>query len=239
LAAYPNINWHNISKSFVVSLGISWNPYTTQIEPHDYIAEFFSCISIFNTILLDFNRDIWGYISLGYFKQKILFGEIGSSTMPHKVNPIHFENSEGNLGLSNALIDHINAKLLISRWQRDLSDSTVLRNLGVIISYAVIAYDAVLLGIKKIEINEHTLLLDLNNHCEILAEAIQTVMRKFSVSEPYEKLKQLTQGKCINMIAIHNFIEKLNIPTQEKNRLISFTPSNYIGNAVQLVDENE
>lgn len=239
LSAYPDINWHNISQEFVTSLGVSWNPYTTQIEPHDYIAEFFGCISIFNTILLDFNRDIWGYIALGYFKQKIYFGEIGSSTMPHKVNPIDFENSEGNLGLSNALINHIKHKLPISRWQRDLSDSTVLRNLGVIISYSVVAYDAILLGIKKIEINKNQLLSDLNNHCEVLAEAIQTVMRKFNISEPYEKLKILTQGKSINIIKIHEFIKKLNIPVKEKHRLISFTPINYIGYAVQLVNENK
>ena len=239
LAAYPDVNWHKISQKFVISLGISWNPYTTQIEPHDYIAEFFSCMLIFNTILLDFNRDMWGYISLGYFKQKIFSNAIGSSTMPHKINPIDFENSEGNLGLSNALIQHINSKLLISRWQRDLSDSTVLRNLGVIISYAIISYDAILLGISKIEINKNKLLSDLNNHCEVLAEAIQTVMRKFSISEPYEQLKTLTQGKSIDMIVIHKFIKKLNIPLHEKNRLINFTPSNYIGNAVQLVDENK
>ncbi|CAL4042913.1 adenylosuccinate lyase [Buchnera aphidicola] len=235
LAAYPNINWHQISEEFVTSLGIYWNPYTTQIEPHDYIAELFNCISIFNTILLDFNKDMWGYISLGYFKQKCISNEIGSSTMPHKINPIDFENSEGNLGLANSMINHITSKLLISRWQRDLSDSTVLRNLGMIISYSIIAYDSVLSGIKNIDINQEKLLKDLNENWEVLSEAIQTIMKKYGISKPYEKLKTLTRGKTINSIVLHKFINGLGIPEEEKKRLINFTPSNYIGDAVQLV----
>jgi len=239
LAAYPDVDWHKISEEFVTSLGITWNPYTTQIEPHDYIAEFFNCISIFNNILLDFNKDMWGYISLGYFKQKFISNEIGSSTMPHKINPIHFENSEGNLGLANAIISHITCKLLISRWQRDLSDSTVLRNLGVIVSYSIIAYDSVLSGIKGIEINTEKILQDLDQNWEVLAEAIQTVMKKYAVTTPYEQLKNLTRGKVINNIKLHEFINNLMIPEEEKERLINFTPSNYIGDAVQLVANSD
>ncbi|CAL4321565.1 adenylosuccinate lyase [Buchnera aphidicola] len=235
LAAYPDIDWHKISEEFVTSLGIVWNPYTTQIEPHDYIAELFNCISIFNNILLDFNKDMWGYISLGYFKQKYISSEVSSSTMPHKINPIHFENSEGNLGLANAVIYHITSKLLISRWQRDLSDSTVLRNLGVIVSYSVIAYDSVLTGIKKIEINTEKLSKDLDKNWEVLSEAIQTVMKKYGIINSYEKLKELTRGKIINNITLYEFINNLNIPISEKEKLINFTPGNYIGDAVQLV----
>ncbi|WP_343192362.1 adenylosuccinate lyase [Buchnera aphidicola (Formosaphis micheliae)] len=238
LAAYPNINWHKISQEFVLSLDIGWNPYTTQIEPHDYIAEFFNCMLLFNNILLDFNQDMWGYISKDYFTQKIIFNEIGSSTMPHKVNPIYFENSEGNLGLANALIKHITSKLLISRWQRDLSDSTVLRNLGIIISYSIIAYDSVLSGIKRIEVNDKKILYDLNIHWEVLSEAIQTVMKKYNINNAYEQLKKFTCGKKINSTNLHVFINNLPIPIQEKKRLIKFTPSNYIGDAVQLVISN-
>lgn len=239
LAAYPNINWHKISKDFVTSLGISWNPYTTQIEPHDYIAELFSCISLFNTILIDFNQDMWGYISLNYFNQKIIDNEIGSSIMPHKINPIDFENSEGNLGLSNALMNHMIKKLPISRWQRDLSDSTVLRNLGVAISYSVIAYHSVLLGIKKLKINDNQLLKNLDQNWSILSEPIQTVMRRYNIKNSYEQLKKITRGKKINKNIIHHYISTLNIPEEEKKRLKNITPFNYIGYANQIVDEIE
>ncbi|CAL4326324.1 adenylosuccinate lyase [Buchnera aphidicola] len=239
LAAYPEINWHKISEEFITSLGINWNPYTTQIEPHDYIAELFSCISLFNTILIDFNRDIWGYISLNYFKQKLVDFEIGSSIMPHKVNPIDFENSEGNLGLSNALMHHMITKLPISRWQRDLSDSTVLRNLGVAISYSTIAYNSVLLGINKLEINEIQLLKNLNKNWSVLSEPIQTVMRRYGIKNAYEKLKDLTRGKEINKNIIHVFISSLDIPNEEKKRLKELTPANYIGYASQIINEIE
>lgn len=237
LSAYPKINWHKISEDFITSLGISWNPYTTQIEPHDYIAELFNCMSLFNTILINFNRDIWGYISLNYFKQKFIKNEIGSSIMPHKVNPIDFENSEGNLGLSNALMNHMIAKLPISRWQRDLSDSTVLRNLGVAISYSVIAYYSLISGVKKLEINEYELLKKLNENWSILAEPIQTVMRRYGIKHAYEKLKILTRGKKINQDDIHKFIFNLNIPEKEKTRLKNITPSNYIGEASNIVNK--
>ncbi|QCI22126.1 adenylosuccinate lyase [Buchnera aphidicola] len=237
LAAYPEVNWHEISKNFVTSLGISWNPYTTQIEPHDYIAEFFSYISLFNTILINFNRDIWGYISLNYFKQKSVEHEIGSSIMPHKINPIDFENSEGNLGLSNALMNHMINKLPISRWQRDLSDSTVLRNLGVAIAYSIIAYNSVLLGINKLEINKSQMLKNLNENWSILSEPIQTVMRRYGITNAYEKLKELTRGKKINRYIIHKFISNLDIPEEEKNRLKEITPYNYIGKASEIVNE--
>ncbi|WAI18578.1 MAG: adenylosuccinate lyase [Buchnera aphidicola (Acyrthosiphon caraganae)] len=237
LAAYPNINWHKISEDFIISFGINWNPYTTQIEPHDYIAEFFSCMSLFNTILIDFNRDIWGYISLNYFKQRLIDSEIGSSIMPHKINPIDFENSEGNLGLSNSLMNHMITKLPISRWQRDLSDSTVLRNLGVAISYSIIAYHSVLSGINKLEINELQMLKNLDKNWSILSEPIQTVMRRYGIKNAYETLKKLTRGKEINKNIIHEFISGLNIPEQEKYRLKKITPCNYIGGASQIIDE--
>ncbi|ADP66657.1 adenylosuccinate lyase [Buchnera aphidicola] len=239
LAAYPDINWHKISKDFITSFGINWNPYTTQIEPHDYIAEFFSCMSLFNTILINFNRDMWGYISLNYFKQRTLDYEIGSSIMPHKVNPIDFENSEGNLGLSNALMNHMITKLPISRWQRDLSDSTVLRNIGVAISYAIIAYNSVLSGINKLEINESELLKNLDKNWSILSEPIQTIMRRYGIKNAYEKLKKLTRGKEINRNVIHTFISSLNIPEEEKKRLKNMTPFNYIGAASQIINEIE
>ncbi|ACL30627.1 adenylosuccinate lyase [Buchnera aphidicola str. APS (Acyrthosiphon pisum)] len=239
LAAYPDINWHKISKDFITSFGINWNPYTTQIEPHDYIAEFFSCMSLFNTILINFNRDMWGYISLNYFKQRTIDYEIGSSIMPHKVNPIDFENSEGNLGLSNALMNHMITKLPISRWQRDLSDSTVLRNIGVAISYAIIAYNSVLSGINKLEINESELLKNLDKNWSILSEPIQTIMRRYGIKNAYEKLKKLTRGKEINRNVIHTFISSLNIPEEEKKRLKNMTPFNYIGAASQIINEIE
>lgn len=239
LAAYPKVNWHEISKNFVTSLGISWNPYTTQIEPHDYITEFFSYMSLFNTILIDFNRDMWGYISLKYFKQKSAEHEVGSSIMPHKINPIDFENSEGNLGLSNALMNHMINKLPISRWQRDLSDSTVLRNLGVAIAYSVIAYNSVLSGIKKLQINESQILKILGENWSILSEPIQTVMRRYGLKNAYEQLKKLTRGKKINKNDIHMFISSLDIPEIEKKRLKNITPYNYIGNASQIINELE
>ncbi|NLS43368.1 adenylosuccinate lyase [BEV proteobacterium] len=236
LAAYPTLDWHAFSESFVTSLGIQWNPYTTQIEPHDYIAELFDCVARFNTILIDFDRDIWGYIALNHFKQKTIAGEISSSTMPHKVNPIDFENSEGNLGLASAVLSHLATKLPVSRWQRDLTDSTVLRNLGVGIGYALIAYQATLKGISKLEVNRDRLLDELDNNWEVLAEPIQTVMRRYGIEKPYEKLKELTRGKRVDCAGIQAFIDGLELPEEEKTRLKSMTPSTYIGHAVTLVD---
>lgn len=237
LSAYPQLDWHAISESFVTSLGIQWNPYTTQIEPHDYIAEFFDCVARFNTIIMDFDRDIWGYISLSLFKQKTIAGEIGSSTMPHKVNPIDFENSEGNLGLANAVLHHLSAKLPLSRWQRDLTDSTVLRNLGVGIGYSLIAYQSTLKGISKLEINEAQLDADLEANWEVLAEPIQTVMRRYGIEKPYEKLKELTRGKRVTKADMITFIDTLSLPEDVKARLKEMTPQNYIGLATQLVDK--
>jgi adenylosuccinate lyase len=237
LSAYPNIDWHAVSEGFVTSLGIQWNAYTTQIEPHDYIAELFDAISRFNTILLDFDRDIWGYIALGHFKQKTIAGEIGSSTMPHKVNPIDFENSEGNLGLANAMFAHMAAKLPVSRWQRDLTDSTVLRNLGVGLGYSLIAYQATLKGISKLQINEASLAAELDDNWELLAEPIQTVMRRYNIEKPYEKLKQLTRGKKVNAEIIADFIDQLELPIEVKTQLKSLTPANYIGDAIRLTDQ--
>lgn len=234
ISAYPNVDWENISANFVSSLGLDWNPMTTQIEPHDYISELFDNIARFNTILIDFNRDIWGYIALGHFKQKTVKGEIGSSTMPHKVNPIDFENSEGNLGLANAVLHHLSAKLPISRWQRDLTDSTVLRNLGVGLGYSVIAYQASLKGVSKLEINQHNLLNDLQQNWEVLAEPIQTVMRKYGIEKPYEKLKELTRGKRISQKEIIEFVDTLDMPENAKNDLKLLSPEDYIGLAEQL-----
>jgi adenylosuccinate lyase len=232
LSAYPSIDWEANAKEFVESLGLAWNPYTTQIEPHDYIAELFDAVCRFNTILIDFDRDIWGYISLGYFKQKAIAGEVGSSTMPHKVNPIDFENSEGNLGLANAILNHLSAKLPISRWQRDLTDSTVLRNMGVGMAYSVIAYEATLKGIGKLEINPQQLADDLNNSWEVLAEPIQTVMRRYQVPQAYEKLKELTRGQAINKETLAQFIAQLDIPAAAKDELSQLTPASYLGNAI-------
>ena len=232
LSAYPQIDWAANAKAFVESLGLVWNPYTTQIEPHDYIAELFDACARFNTILIDFNRDIWGYISLGYFKQKVVAGEVGSSTMPHKVNPIDFENSEGNLGLANAVLQHMASKLPISRWQRDLTDSTVLRNMGVGFGYALIAYEAALKGIGKLEINRNRLAEDLDNAWEVLAEPVQTVMRRYGVPEPYEKLKEFTRGQTITASNIRELVEKLDIPAEAKAELLKLTPATYIGNAI-------
>ncbi|MCU1787824.1 adenylosuccinate lyase [Pectobacterium polaris] len=237
LAAYPEVDWHQFSESFVTSLGINWNPYTTQIEPHDYIAELFDCIARFNTILIDFDRDIWGYIALNHFKQKTIAGEIGSSTMPHKVNPIDFENSEGNLGLANAVLGHLASKLPVSRWQRDLTDSTVLRNLGVGVGYALIAYQATMKGISKLEVNRDRLADELDHNWEVLAEPIQTVMRRYGIEKPYEKLKELTRGKRVDAAGIQEFIDGLELPEAEKTRLKAMTPANYIGRAIAMVDD--
>ena len=237
LSAYPDIDWHKFSGDFVTSLGIQWNPYTTQIEPHDYIAEFFDCVARFNTILIDFDRDIWGYIALNHFKQKTIAGEIGSSTMPHKVNPIDFENSEGNLGLANAVLGHLATKLPVSRWQRDLTDSTVLRNLGVGIGYSLIAYQSTQKGLSKLEVNEKHLRDELDQNWEVLAEPIQTVMRRYGIEKPYEKLKELTRGKRVDAQAMQVFIDGLELPDAEKARLKTLTPQNYLGDAIRLADE--
>lgn len=233
LSAYPAVDWPTFAAKFVTSLGLDWNPYTTQIEPHDYIAELFDAIARFNTILIDFDRDIWGYIALGHFKQKTIAGEIGSSTMPHKVNPIDFENSEGNLGIANAIMGHLGSKLPISRWQRDLTDSTVLRNVGTGIAHSLIAYQATLKGISKLEINANSLLKELDQNWEVLAEPIQTVMRRYGIEKPYEKLKELTRGKRVDQAAMQQFIDGLDLPDAEKARLKLMTPANYIGNAIE------
>ncbi len=236
ISAYPALNWHQISEQFVTSLGLEWNPFTTQIEPHDYIAELFDAVARFNTILLDFDRDVWGYIALGHFKQKTIAGEIGSSTMPHKVNPIDFENSEGNLGLANAIFHHLASKLPVSRWQRDLTDSTVLRNLGVGFGYCLIAYHATLKGISKLEVNEANLLTELDQNWELLAEPVQTVMRRYGIEKPYEKLKELTRGKRITPADLHVFIDNLELPDDVKAQMKQFRPDNYLGAAIALVD---
>lgn len=235
--AYPEVNWAEFSKHFVESLGLQWNPYTIQIEPHDYIAEYFHALSRFNTILLDFDRDIWGYISLGYFKQRTIAGEVGSSTMPHKVNPIDFENSEGNLGLANAIFSFLAEKLPVSRWQRDLTDSTVLRNIGVGIAHTSIAIQASLKGISKLQINSDAIEADLNANWEVLAEPIQTVMRRYGIEKPYEKLKELTRGHRITPEQLRVFIENLNIPAEAKTALLALTPRTYTGYAEQLAKD--
>ena len=234
VSAYPEIDWQNVSKDFIEKLGINFAPYSSQIESHDYIAEYFHALNRFNTILIDFCRDIWGYISLGYFTQKTIEGEIGSSTMPHKVNPIDFENAEGNLGLAIAVGDHFATKLPISRWQRDLTDSTVLRNLGVSCAHSLISYASICKGIGKLEINESKLTEDLDKAWEVLAEPIQTVMRRYGVENPYEKLKALTRGKQIDSKIIDDFINTLEIPAEAKEELRKLTPMNYIGNAINL-----
>lgn len=233
LAAYPAIDWQDAARIFVMNLGLEWNPYTTQIEPHDYIAEYFDAMARFNTVLMDFSRDVWGYISLGYFKQKTVAGEVGSSTMPHKVNPIDFENAEGNLGLANAIFHHLGSKLPISRWQRDLTDSTVLRNLGVGVAHAVIAYQSCLKGIAKLESNPAHINADLDATWEVLGEAVQTVMRRYGIEQPYEKLKELTRGRGISQDSLRAFIATLAIPDVEKARLLTMTPATYIGNAAE------
>jgi len=237
LSAYPEVNWHEFANEFVTSLDLSFNPFTTQIEPHDYIAELFDAIARFNTILIDFDRDIWGYIAMGHFKQKTIAGEIGSSTMPHKVNPIDFENSEGNLGIANALFTHLAQKLPISRWQRDLTDSTVLRNLGVGFAHAMIAYGATLKGISKLQVNEANLAAELDSNWEVLAEPVQTVMRRYGIEKPYEKLKELTRGKRVNGDSMREFIMTLELPDAAKAQLCEMTPASYIGRAVEFINE--
>ena len=231
LATYPEVDWQANASEFVGSLGLAWNPYTTQIEPHDYIAELFDALARFNTILIDFNRDVWGYISLGYFKQKTIAGEVGSSTMPHKVNPIDFENSEGNLGLANAVLAHMAQKLPVSRWQRDLTDSTVLRNMGVAFGYCLLAYESALKGIGKLEVNSPRIASDLDASWEVLAEPIQTVMRRYGIAEPYEKLKALTRGQAITRETLSAFVSGLDMPEEARQALLALTPANYIGNA--------
>jgi len=231
LAAYPDLDWAAIAKNFVESLGISWNPYTIQIEPHDYIAELNDALARFNTILIDFSRDIWAYISLGYFKQRLIAGEVGSSTMPHKVNPIDFENAEGNLGLANAVLRHLAEKLPISRWQRDLTDSTVLRNLGVGFGYSILAYSSAQRGFSKLKINADKINADLDASWEVLGEAVQTVMRRYGLPNPYEQMKALTRGTGITPDRLHEFIESLAIPDDAKITLLAMSPATYIGNA--------
>ncbi|OUS13211.1 adenylosuccinate lyase [Gammaproteobacteria bacterium 53_120_T64] len=233
LSAYPDIDWQANAEQFISGLGLTLNPYTTQIEPHDYIAELFDAIARANTILIDLNRDIWAYISIGYFKQKTIAGEVGSSTMPHKVNPIDFENSEGNLGIANALLNHLAAKLPVSRWQRDLTDSTVLRNMGVGLGYSMIAYSSIEKGLSKLKLNAQSLSDDLDNSWEVLAEPIQTVMRRYGVPEPYEKLKALTRGQDITQASLSVFIKTLEIPESAKQALLAMTPQSYTGNATQ------
>jgi len=234
MIAYPEIDWQTLSKNFVAKLGLCWNPYTTQIEPHDSMAEFFAVLIRINTILIDFNRDVWSYIAINYFKQKSFANEVGSSTMPHKVNPIDFENSEGNLGLANALFEHMVAKLPISRWQRDLSDSTVLRNIGVAIGHSILAYQSTCKGIEKLEPNQTVIAADLDHHWEVLAEAVQTVMRRFKLEQPYEKLKSFTRGKRIDKMTLQQFIADLSLPEDAKKELLELTPGDYIGCAKEL-----
>ena len=237
LSAYPHFDWESFAKKFVESLGLTYNPMTIQIEPHDYMAELYDTLARINTILIDINRDIWGYISVGYFKQKVKAGEIGSSTMPHKVNPIDFENSEGNLGLANAVLRHMAEKLPISRWQRDLTDSTVLRNMGVAFGYTLLGYDSCLRGLNKLEVNPARLAEDLDNSWEVLAEPIQTVMRRYGIENPYEQLKELTRGKGgINKSSLHTFISGLNIPEDAKQYLLALSPATYVGKATELVN---
>ena len=233
LSAYPDLNWAEISKNFIESLGLEQNPYTIQIEPHDYMAELFDAFSRFNNIIMDFDRDIWTYISMGFFKQKTIAGEVGSSTMPHKVNPIDFENSEGNIGIANAIFSHLSAKLPISRMQRDLTDSTVLRNLGVGLAHCMIAYQSTIRGISKLQVNAEALDKTLDTNWEVLAEPIQTVMRRYGIEKPYEKLKELTRGHRVTEADFKEFITNLDIPQEAKDQLISLTPMSYIGNAVE------
>jgi adenylosuccinate lyase len=237
LCAYPDLDWEALARDFVESLGLVWNPYTTQIEPHDYIAELFDAIARLDTILIDFSRDIWAYVSIGYFRQKTVAGEVGSSTMPHKVNPIDFENAEGNLGIANAIFAHLGQKLPVSRWQRDLTDSTVLRNLGTGIGHVLIALESLKRGIGKLEIDARAIADDLDRNWEVLAEPIQTVMRRYGVEAPYEKLKELTRGQKIDADAVHRFIAELEIPDAARQRLLALTPATYIGNAAEQANK--
>ncbi|MCC5855032.1 MAG: adenylosuccinate lyase [Idiomarina sp.] len=237
LAAYPEVDWHQVAQEFVESLGLTWNAFTTQIEPHDYIAEWFDAVCRLNTILIDLDRDLWGYIALNHFKQKTVEGEVGSSTMPHKVNPIDFENSEGNLGLANAVLGHLSAKLPVSRWQRDLTDSTVLRNLGVGLGYSLIGWQATAKGLSKLEVNELSLNTELDQNWELLAEPVQTVMRRYGIEKPYEKLKELTRGKRLSQDDMRAFIDGLDLPAEAKEELKKLTPARYIGDAVRLTNE--
>ena len=230
-SAYPEVDWQATAEEFIAGLGLTWNPYTTQIEPHDYIAEYFDAVCRFNTILMDFDRDLWGYISLGYFRQQTVEGEVGSSTMPHKVNPIDFENSEGNLGVANALMQHLAQKLPISRWQRDLTDSTVLRTIGVGLAHSLIAYQASLKGISKLLVDEARMLADLDDSWEVLAEPIQTVMRRYGIEEPYEKLKALTRGQTISPEILAEFLDTLELPQDVRESLKKLRPETYLGNA--------
>jgi len=231
LSAYPEVDWPAFARQFVESLGIRFNPYTTQIEPHDYIAELFDALRRCNTILIDFSRDIWSYISIGYFRQKTIADEVGSSTMPHKVNPIDFENAEGNFGIANAVLSHLAEKLPVSRWQRDLSDSTVLRNIGSGFAYSLIALESLQLGISKLEVDREAISQDLNQNWGVLAEPVQTVMRRYGVDQPYEKLKALTRGRAIDAQVIREFVQSLDIPEHAKQQLTDLTPESYIGNA--------
>ena len=234
LCAYPEVDWETLARDFVTTeLGLDWNPYTTQIEPHDCIAELFDALARFNTVLIDACRDLWSYISIGYFKQRAVAGEVGSSTMPHKVNPIDFENAEGNLGIANALFTHLAAKLPISRWQRDLTDSTSLRNLGVGMAHSLIAYRAALKGLGKLEADADRLAADLDANWEVLAEAIQTVMRRYGIPEPYEKLKALTRGRRIDRESLQQFVATLALPAEDRQRLLALTPASYTGNAAE------
>jgi adenylosuccinate lyase len=239
IAAWPDFDWEGFARKVVESpeplgLGLAFQPYSIQIEPHDYMAEFFDALARADTILIDFARDVWGYVSLGYFKQKLREGEIGSSTMPHKVNPIDFENAEGNLGLANAMLKHLSEKLPISRWQRDLTDSTVLRNMGVAIGYAVLAYHSMGIGLAKLELNREAIAADLDEAWEVLAEPIQTVMRRFHLQGAYEKLKEVTRGKSVSASDLHALIRSLDIPETEKQRLLALTPATYVGKAAEL-----
>ncbi len=234
LSAYPEVDWENLSKKLIERLGLNFNEYTIQIEPHDYMAQYFDAVARLNTIVIDFSRDVWGYVSLGYFKQKLKDGEVGSSTMPHKVNPIDFENAEGNLGIANALLKHFSEKLPVSRWQRDLTDSTVLRNMGVALGHSVLALDSCSRGVDKLQVNEAVIARDIDNAWEVLAEPIQTVMRRYGIAEPYEKLKALTRGRGIDQASLQTFISALEIPEPEKQRLLQLTPQTYLGKAVEL-----
>jgi adenylosuccinate lyase len=232
--AYPDVDWLELSQSFIESIGLDWNPYTTQIEPHDWIAEYCDALARINTILLDASRDFWSYISIGYFSQRQVATEVGSSTMPHKINPIDFENAEGNLGIANALLNHFSAKLPVSRWQRDLSDSTVLRNLGVAIGHGILSYESLLKGLGKLEPNAGRMAADLDASWEVLGEAIQTVMRRFGEADAYEQLKSLTRGEKMTAEILKTFIAGLSIPENEKERLKALTPAGYTGIAAEL-----